>query len=120
MLLDRALLIKLVMDICNEADGGYYHNCYCWKIQSSYNFRNGANVELVIHQHISGPCSHQPLSEYMTGDLAFLNVVIFVLAVMYLLLLLKSLMASLACYLRVRQAYNLHRRLQTPHVLVQR
>ena len=109
VLLDALLAVTLDMVLCNTAkgNGAGGDQCFCWHVTSQYSFRNGGNAHLTLHPYIDAPCFREAsFVNYLFSDVNTLNLVLVVLAVAYLALILRSMAASLALYLRVKRAYH--------------
>jgi hypothetical protein len=119
-LIDRLLSVQLDMTLCNQVQNPAHNDCYCWSIKSRYDFRVGGNAHHAVFQTITHMCYPQSILRFLKHDFNFLNILILLLAVTYLVLIAKSMLASLHHYLRVRSAYRSLYNLQTNHPLVDR
>ena len=115
VLLDAVLFIRVNMRICNSA---HNHHCYCWHITSFYDFLNGGNVRLSLAEHIESPCHNPTFWDFFHSYLNLLNLIILVLGLVYIILIIKSMVASAALYFRVRETYLHHSQLGTFHPLI--
>lgn len=111
-LLDSLMSVTLDMVLCNTLEGrqhgAWEERCFCWHVSTLYNFRQGGNAHLTLSQHIISPCSNQTsIVRYLFSRVGILNLITALLASTYLVLILKSLHASIAVYRRVRLAYPL-------------